>query len=91
MFSENRKSLIFEVLGVVVYFFIDKYVCIDYLFIQREEKLPSLYARFEDTSFNNLSGIGIPVILLNIFLCYGYIHDNDSTHILTCRIKLASY
>ena len=31
MFYENRKSLIFKVLGVVVYLSIDKYVYVDYL------------------------------------------------------------
>ena len=34
IFYENRKSLIFKVLGVVVYCFILKYVCVDYLCIQ---------------------------------------------------------
>ena len=34
MFYENTKSLIFKVLGVVVYFFLKKYVCVDYLSLQ---------------------------------------------------------
>ena len=34
-FYDNRKSLIFKVLGVVVYLSIEKYVCIDYLCLQR--------------------------------------------------------
>ena len=51
----------------------------------------SLHRGFEDTSFNNLSGIGITDILLNIVSCYGFIQDNNSTLILTRRIILVSY
>ena len=60
MLYENRKSLIFMVLGAVVYFFIDKYMCVDYLCLQRYTKLSLLHIGFEDTSFNDISGIGIP-------------------------------
>ena len=54
MFYENRKSVIFKVLGVVVYEFIEKYVCVDYLSLQREPKLSSSPRGFEDTSFDEL-------------------------------------
>ena len=60
MFYENRKSLIFNVLGVVVYCFIEKYVCVDYLSLQREAKLMLLHRGFEDTSFDELLRIRIP-------------------------------
>ena len=39
MLYENSKSPIFKVLGVAVYCFIEKYVCVDYLCFQREAKL----------------------------------------------------
>ena len=91
MFYENRRSLIFKVLGVVVYCFIGKYVCVDYLCLKIEEKLSLLHRGFEDNSFDELSGIGIPEILLKNVSCYDYIQDENSTLILTCRSKLVSY
>ena len=38
MFYNNRNSLVFKVLGVVVYLFNDKYVRVNYLCLQRELK-----------------------------------------------------
>ena len=47
--------------------------------------------KIEDTSFDELSGIVIPEILLNIVFCYDFVQDNKSTLILACRIKLVLY
>ena len=91
VFYYNRNSLVFKVLGVVVYFFIDKYLCVDYLCLQIEAKFSLLHGGFENTSFDELSRIFIPEILLNVLSCYGDIQDNSSTLILACRIKLVSY
>ena len=66
MFYKIRKSTIFKVLSIFVYCFIEKYVCVDYLSLQIEPKLSLLHRKFEDTSFDKLSGIYIPEILLNI-------------------------
>ena len=49
MFYEKRKSIILKVLGVVIYCFIDRNVCVDYLCIKRESQLSSSYRGFEDT------------------------------------------
>ena len=68
MIYKNSKILVFKVLGVVVYSLIDKYLCVDYFCLQREENLSSLQRVFEETSFNKLSEIGISEILLNIFI-----------------------
>ena len=59
MFYEKKKTFILKLLGVVVYCFIKKYVCVDYLCLQREAKLLLLHRVFEDTSFYELSGISI--------------------------------
>ena len=91
MFYDNRESPIFKVLGVVVYCFFDKYVCIDYLSLQRESKFSLPHRKFEDTSFDEISGIGTPENLLNIVSCYGFVQYEISTLILTCRRKLVSY
>ena len=91
MFYNNRQSLIFKVLGVSVYWFLGKCVCVNYFCLQREVKFSLLHRWFEDTSFNELSVIGIPKVLLNIVSYYSYIQDNNSTLILTCRSKFVSY
>ena len=39
VFYDNAKSLIYTVLGVVVYCSLENYVCIDYLFLQKEKEL----------------------------------------------------
>ena len=91
MFYKNSKSNILKVLGFVVYWFIEKYVCVDYLSLQIEAKLLLLHRAFEDNSFDEISGIVITQFLLNIVSYYGYNQDNNSTLILTCRSKLVSY
>ena len=83
--------MIFKVLRVFVCFFIEEYVCVDYLSPQKEPEYSSSYRNFEDTSFYELSGISIPEILLNILYCYGFVQGKKSTLILTCRSKLVSY
>ena len=82
MYYDNRKSPIFKVLGVVVYFFLGKYVCIDYLCIEKEKKLYFSHRGFEETASENISGIGITEILLNIVSCYGFIQEVTSTLML---------
>ena len=78
MFYENRKSLIFKVLGVVVYCFSEIYICVDYLSLQKEENMSLSHRVFEDTSFYELSGMVIPKLLLNIVSCYGFFQDDNS-------------
>ena len=77
VFYDNRKSLIFKVLGVVTYWFIEIYMSIDYLCLQRKLMLSLLHRRFEDDLFDEISGIDIPELLLNIVSCYGYIQDDN--------------
>ena len=37
MFYDNSKSLIFKVLGVVVYCLLEKYVCVNYFFYKKNK------------------------------------------------------
>ena len=50
MFYENRKFVVYKVLGVVIYCILEKYVCIDYLCLQKEKKLSLLHKGFEENS-----------------------------------------
>ena len=88
MFYGKRKLLTFKMLGVIVYCLIEKYICVDYLSLQREPKLSSSHKKFEDTLFDELSVIGIPEILLKIVSCYSFVQEDNSTIMLTYRSKL---
>ena len=44
----DKKALVFKDLVVVVYCFIEKYVCVDYLCLQRKATLSSLHRGFGD-------------------------------------------
>ena len=35
IFYDNRKLLTFKVLGIVVYFFLEKYICVEVLYLQK--------------------------------------------------------
>ena len=71
MFYENNELLIFKLLGIVVYWFLENYACVDYLCLKKDFFLSQ--KGFEYTSFDEISGIGIPEILLNIVSCYGFL------------------
>ena len=82
-------------LSCVVYTIIDNYVCIEYLCTERkisELKLGnSLITRHEDQGYNNLFGIGIPDIFMNMLSCQGFINNNDSIVILKCTNRMSQY
>ena len=59
--------------------------------LQKEHKLEMLHKAFEETSYDELSVIGIPEVLLKIVSCLVYVQENNHTVILTCRSKLVSY
>ena len=68
MFYENRMKMIIKVLGLFLYFIMDKYLCADCLCLQ-QSLLSSSHKLFENTTFNDISVIGIPKLLLNV-ICF---------------------
>ena len=90
IFYDNMKPIIYKVLVVVVYWLLDKYVCIDYLFLHKYKKSLS-HRVFEDTLYDEVLVIGIHKFLLNIISCYGFTQDDTPTVIFTCKSKLVSY
>ena len=87
---------VFKVLSCVVYTMIEKYVCIDYL-CTLNNKLSEIKVNYanlnkhEDQDYNNLFGIGIPDILMNIVSCHGFINNDDSIVILKCPNRMSQY
>ena len=86
---------LFKVLSCVIYTIIEKYVCIDY-FVQKfflsELKLGlSLETQHEGMDYENLFGIDIPDIFMNMLLCQGFINNNNSIVILKCPNIMSQY
>ena len=46
---------------------------------------------FKELTFNDDSGIGILVDLMNVFFCRGFSREENSMVILMCNINLVSY
>ena len=87
---------VFKVLSCVLYTMIEKYVCIDYLCtlnkILSELNIgTTLLNKHDDQDNNNLFGIGIPDILMNMVSCHGFINNNDSIVILKCPNQMSQY
>ena len=90
MIYENRDTLMYKVIGSVIYTIIDEYICLDYLGLL-QEKLSKHDDKSKNAKFNNLSGLGIPDILVNIMSGHGFVKSSISTFILTCRNALFPY
>ena len=97
IFYESGGGVIiklFRVMSCVIYTIIDKYVCIDYL---GSNKSKLSYLRLGCTESNkhngrdydNVLGIGIPDLLLNLLSCHGFLNDNDSVVILKCPNRVS--
>ena len=74
--NTNPRKM-FKVLSCVIYKIIDRYVCIDYLGteIKKISELRlgcTLKTKHEGMDYDNLFGINIPDILLNMLSCHGF-------------------
>ena len=74
MIYENRKNTIFKLLISVVYSIMDNYLCANHLCFQKA-RLHFSNKGFENTTFNDISGIIIPELLMNIISCHGFVND----------------
>ena len=91
--STNPRK-IFKVLSCVIYTIIDRYVCIDYLGTEIK-KLSELRlgcylkTKHEGMDYDNLFGIGIPYIILNMLSCHGFLNNNEYIVILKCPNRMS--
>ena len=86
----------FKVLSCVIYTIIDRYVCIDYLGTETRKiseihLVFSLKTRHENKDYDNLFGIGIPEIFMNMLSCQGFLNNNESIVILKCPNMISQY
>ena len=83
-------------LSCVIYTIIDKYVCIDSLGSEKS-KLSDLRLgctgsnKQNYTDYENLLGIDIPDLLLNLLSCQGFLRMNDSVFILKFPNRMSEY
>ena len=80
----------YKVTEAVVYTIIDDNICLDYLDLT-QNRLSKHGNNFENTKFNNLSGLGIPEILMNIMSWHGSAKYSILAVILTCHNSLVTY
>ena len=67
----------FRVLSFVIYKIIDRFVCIDYLVTETNNISElilgcSLKTKHKNRDYDNLFGIGIPDIFMNMLSCQGF-------------------
>ena len=83
-------------LGCVIYTIIERYVCIDYLGTETKKiselRLSrTLKTKNEEMDYDNLFGIGIPDIYMNMLSCQGFLNNNESIVILKCPNRMSEY
>ena len=90
IFYKTRKIMMYKVLGSLVHCTIENYFYLYYLCLQQAELyLASKIS--ENTKFNEISGIVIPELLMNIMSCHGFMNEKKLTVMLSCCRKLVKY
>ena len=84
--------MIFKVLSPIVFCVMDNYVRVDHLcFPQAKLHVTNKGQVFEKRTYNSVSVIFIPELLLNIISCHGFLRNTKSAVILSCCSKLSDY
>ena len=81
IFYENgttNQMKVFRLLSCVIYYVIDNYFCIEYICCQ-SKTLSIIYCDkiLENTSYNELLGIGIPEVLMNLISFHGFTKNTN--------------
>ena len=71
MLNENRNTMIFNMLGSVVYCIMDNYLCV-YYFCLKQDQLTLAHKIFWNKTFNDISGTETTALLMNIMSCHGF-------------------
>ena len=95
MFYDNRKNhakKVYRVLGCGLYYVIEKYFCIEYLFCN-SKTIGEISSDKEklNNSCNELLDIGILEVLMNLISCHGFMKNTNSDVRLVCRSRLVNY
>ena len=88
---EINTTKVYRVLSCVLYSFIENYFCIDYLCCHYKILIViSSDKIFEEVSYNELLGIGVLEVLMNLMSCHELTKNPSSTVILVCRYRLVN-
>ena len=71
MFYDNIIIIMFKVLEIDIYSLFDSDMCLYYICLH-QEKLSKKDKLFNITTFDNISGVGITDVLINIISCHGF-------------------
>ena len=82
--------MICKVLGSVVHCITENSPYLYYLYLQQAQ-LSLTKKGSKNTTLNDILGIVIPELLMNIIFCRGFVNENKSTFIFSCRGKLVDY
>ena len=83
-------------LSCVIYTIISIYICIGYLGSE-SKKLSELglgsggHFKHVKKSYDNILGIGIPDLLMNLMSCHGFLKSKDSIVMLKCPKSMFEY
>ena len=95
MFYENRPNnatKLYRVLICIIYSIIENFVCVGYICCQSKTISEiSSDKLFEDNSYNELLGIVISEVLMNLISCQEFMKSSDSTVMLVFRSRLVNY
>ena len=96
MIIEKNTKKMFRVLSCVIYTIISKYICIDYLGYEKStlsDLRLGVSGRYKhlDKNYDNVLGIGIPYLLLNLLSCQGLSKNNESAVILKRLHRMFEY
>ena len=84
--------MVFKVLSSIVYCIMDNYICFDYLCCPVTKlHVTNKEQEFENRTYNAVSGIVIPELLMNIISCHGFMSNKKSAVVLSFFSKLVSY
>ena len=89
MFYYNRTIVLYKLIGSIIYSFIDDFLCLDYL--DTAQQKISAYGNMCDFVFNELYGLVIPEIMINIISCNSFKKWITSILVLICHSDLVSY
>ena len=87
----NNPIKVYRLLSCVLYYFIENYVCIDYVCCHsRTLSVIASDKIFKEASYKWLLGISIPKLLMNLVYFHGFTKRPHSTVILVCWYRLVN-
>ena len=76
----------------IFYFIIEKYVCVNYMWCSQTKLRVTIKGKaFENRTYNVVSGIGIPELLMDVISYHEFVNNTKSAVIFSCCIKLVDY